>query len=182
MPARRFSPARDWPLLVLATASLLLIVSEFLTLREIKAITAVIETKTAGAHHGYALLVIGLGLAVLAWGAVIGGSRPAAVAVLALSVAALVIVFAVDAPKVTAEGITAERYEEAKASPKIGFYLESAGAVLALVGAVSLFLLPVSREKQGHATRRSQEGHEEGPPVRAHQEERQGAGEVGVDG
>jgi hypothetical protein len=150
---------RYWLIAPLLAAAALLIVSEFLTLREIKAITAVIETKTAGAHHGYALLVVGIALAAMSWGAVIGRSRPAAYAVAGLAVVALFIVFAIDAPKVGAEGLTAQRYEEAKASPKIGFYLESAGAVLALIGAVGLFLLPPEREKRRHAPSRSEEGH-----------------------
>ena len=147
MPAEGLSPRRHWLLAPLLSAALLLIVSEFLTLREIKAITAVIETKTAGAHHGYALLVVGIALIPMAWGAVVGGSPAARLAVVALAVVALVIVFAIDAPKVGAEGLTAERYEEAKASPKIGFYLESVGAVLALLGAVALFVLRDGRRE-----------------------------------
>src|SRR5215212_6816578 len=76
------------PLVVGAT---LLIVAEFLPLYEIRAITAVPAGghKSTGAHHGYALLVIGVALLPMAWGAVRGGSRPAAIAVLALALIAL---------------------------------------------------------------------------------------------
>src|SRR3954466_6430800 len=57
----------------------MLIVAEFLPLYEIRVITAVPNggQHGTGAHHGYALVVIGLAMLPMAWGAVIGGSRPA---------------------------------------------------------------------------------------------------------
>jgi len=63
-----------------------LIVSEFLTYREIVAVTVVPEggiTK-GGEHHGYALGLIGLVSLPMSYGAVIGGSRPAAAALAVL--------------------------------------------------------------------------------------------------
>ena len=64
--------------------AVLLIVAEFLPLYEIRVVTAVPKGghHTAGAHHGYALLVIGLALIPMAWGALqrrlaAGGDRAA---------------------------------------------------------------------------------------------------------
>src|SRR3954470_1376947 len=56
----------------------MLIVAEFLPLYEIRVITAVPNggQHGTGAHHGYALVVIGLAMLPMAWGAVIGGSPP----------------------------------------------------------------------------------------------------------
>ena len=67
---------------VILLGAVLLIVAEFLPLYEIRVVTAVPKgghTQTGG-HHGYALLVIGLALIPMAWGALRGGSRPAAIA------------------------------------------------------------------------------------------------------
>src|SRR3954447_12377231 len=68
---------RAAPLVVLLLAAALLILSGCLTLREIKAVTAVPaggET-TGGAHHGYALALIGAALVAMSFGATRGGSR-----------------------------------------------------------------------------------------------------------
>jgi hypothetical protein len=147
MPAGRLTPARHWLLLPLLGAAALLAVSEFLTLYEIRAITAVPDggTDTGGSHHGYALLVVGIALAAMAWGAVIGGSGPAKLGVVVLTAAALFVVVAIDVPDVNDEGVIGERYEQAEARPQIGFYLETAGVALALIGTAGLFLTPPAR-------------------------------------
>ena len=140
------APLRRYGLLIVPlTGCLMLAVAEFLTLWEVRAITVVLETSTGGSHHGFALLVIALVAAAMAIGAVRGGSRPAAVALLVLAIVALVIVFAIDLPDVQETGLSRD-YEQAEANPKAGFYLESAGAVLLLLGAVSVFVFgPRSR-------------------------------------
>lgn len=132
---------RIGPLVMALAGCVLLIVAEFMPLLEIRVITVVKETRTAGAHHGYALLVIALAAAFMAWGANVGGSRPAAFALLGLAIAALVVVLAVDLPKVDDAGLTRELYEQAQASPREGFYLESLGAVLLLLGAAATLVL-----------------------------------------
>ena len=81
-------------LAVLVLAAAALIVAEFLTFAEVRVITAVPPggTRTGGAHHGYALAVIGVAMIPLAVGAVRGRSRPAAVGLVVLSIAALRLV------------------------------------------------------------------------------------------
>jgi hypothetical protein len=125
-------------LLVLPLAGAgLLIAAEFATLYEVRVVTAVPAggTFSAGAHHGYALGVIGAGIVVMTLGAVLGGSRPAAVAVLVQAAAALAIALAIDLPDVHETGLIGRTYEAAQAEPRAGLYLEIAGGCAALVGA-----------------------------------------------
>ena len=133
--------------------ALLLLLAEFSTLYEVRAITAVVPggSKTAGANHLYALIPIALLALLMAWGAVLGGSRPAALAVAVLGLAALLVVLVQDLPVVTDEGLLAETYESAKASPQTGFYLETLGAVVLLLSGVGMLLFgrgaPSERER-----------------------------------
>jgi hypothetical protein len=129
--------------LPLVAGSLLLILAEFVTVREIRAVTAVPPggTSTGGDLHGYALGVIGLAMLPMTWGAVHRGARPAAVALLVLALAACAIVVLVDLPKLDDTGLIGRTYELAEARPATGFYLESLGAALALVGAVGALAL-----------------------------------------
>lgn len=137
MPA----PALRYGLLALLLAgALLLAIAEFMTLFEVRAITAVLETEKAGSHHNYALLIVAIALVPMAIGAVLGGSRPAAFATVALAIVALAVALLIDRPDVDQTGLT-RTYESAKASPKSGFYLESLGGVLALIGAVGTVVL-----------------------------------------
>ena len=125
--------------------ALLLLVAEFSTLYEVRAITAVVPggTTRSGSNHGYALLIVALVAAPMAWGAVVGGSRPAAFALAVLGALALFVCLAIDLPDVNDEGLLAESYEAAKASPQEGFYLETLGSVLLLFAGVgSLVLRP----------------------------------------
>lgn len=127
---------------MLLAGALLLIVAEFMTLYEIRAVTAVPEggTTSVGGHHAYALLIVGVALVPIALGAVRGGSRPAAVAVLALALVAAGIVALVDLPDLNETGLIGRTYDEAEARPRAGFLVESLGATLVLVGAVATLL------------------------------------------
>jgi hypothetical protein len=130
--------ARYAPLVPLLAGALLLILAEFLTVREIRAVTVVPPggTETGGGLHGYALGIIGLAMLPMAYGAVVRGARPAAVALLVLALAAIAIVLFVDRPVLDDTGLIGRTYDLAEARPATGFYLESLGAALALVGAV----------------------------------------------
>jgi hypothetical protein len=121
----------------------LLIVAEFLPLYEIRAVTAVPAGghKSTGAHHGYALLVVGVALLPMAWGAVRGGSRPAAFAALALALIALFVALAIDLPDLNETGLIGRTYDQAEARPRVGFLIETLGATLALLGAVGTLVL-----------------------------------------
>jgi hypothetical protein len=135
--------ARYGLLVPLLAGAALLIAAEFFTLWEIRVLTTVPDngSATGGAHHGYALLVIGIALIPMSLGAVLGGSRPAAVACLVLSLGAAGVVLLVDLPDVRETGLIGETYEAAEARPRAGFYLESLGATLALVGSVATLVL-----------------------------------------
>ena len=130
-------------LVPLAAGALLLIVAEFVTVREIRAVTVVPPggTETGGGLHGYALGIIGVAILVFSYGAVVRGARPAAVALVVLAVAACGIVLLVDLPVLDDTGLIGRTYDLAEARPAVGFYLESLGAALALVGAVATLLL-----------------------------------------
>jgi len=149
-------------LLVLAgLGALLLAVAEFSTLYEVRAITAVVPggTSTSGAHHGYALLIVALVSLPMAWGAVVGGSRPATIAVIALGALALFVCLAIDLPDVGDEGLLAETYEQAKASPQEGFYLETLGSVVLLLAGVGMLVLrPAAAAAKAEAAARPAEG------------------------
>src|SRR5215213_6790856 len=100
----------------------LLVAAEFTTLYDVRVVTAVPEggSFSAGGHHGYALAVIAVGIAVMAVGAVLGGSRPAAVAMLVLALGALAIAVFVDLPDVDQTGLIGETYDAAVAEPRAG--------------------------------------------------------------
>jgi len=127
----------------------LLVAAELSTLYDVRVVTAVPEggSFSAGGHHGYAL-------AVMAVGAVLGGSRPAAVAVVVLAVAALAIALAVDLPDVHETGLIGRTYEAARAAPRAGLYLEIAGGCAALVGG-TLILLAGPRRRRPRRSRRT---------------------------
>jgi len=123
--------------------ALLLIVAEFLPLYEIRAVTAVPAGghKSTGAHHGYALGIIGLAIIPMAWGAVRGGSKPAAIAALVLAVIALFVALAIDLPDLNETGLIGRTYDQAEARPRVGFFVETLGATLALLGAIGTLVL-----------------------------------------
>ena len=134
----------------------LLVAAEFSTLYDVRVVTAVPEggSFSAGGHHGYALAVMAVGIVVMAVGAVLGGSRPAAVAVVVLAVAALAIALAVDLPDVHETGLIGRTYEAARAAPRAGLYLEIAGGCAALVGG-TLILLAGPRRRRPRRSRRT---------------------------
>src|SRR5215207_3276977 len=113
----------------------MLIAAEFSTLYDVRVVTAVPEggSFSAGGHHGYALGVMAAAIVVMAFGAVLGGSRPAAVAVIVLAAAALAIALAVDLPDVHETGLIGRTYDAARDERHAGPYLESASGCAALV-------------------------------------------------
>jgi hypothetical protein len=126
-------------LVPLLAGAVLLIVAEFVTAREIRAVTVVPTggTESGGGLHGYALGIVGLAMLPMTYGAVVRGARPAAVALVVLALAACAIVLFVDRPALDDTGLIGRTYELAEAQPATGFYLESLGAASALVGGVA---------------------------------------------
>ncbi len=135
VPSPALATARYALLVPLLAGVALLAAAEFSPLYEVRALDAVVEDRTAGAHHGHALLVIAAALAPMGWLALVRGSRPAAAATLVLALAAVAVVLFVDRPAVDETGIYSSTYEAAQASAQSGFWLACAGAGLALVGA-----------------------------------------------
>lgn len=128
-------------LAVAAIGGIALVVSEFLPLWEVKTITAVIDDQTGLGAHRFALGLIGLVTLPLAVIGISGRSRPATLALGALGLIAAVIALGADLPDATSEGNLARNYEAAEASPKLGLYVETAGAALVLVAAVCALVL-----------------------------------------
>lgn len=150
-------PLKRYGLLIpTAGGALLLILSEFLTLREIKAVTVVPEggATSGGSHHLYAFVLIGLAMLVMSVGAVIGRSKPAAAALVVLAAAAIGIILVVDLPWLNETGLIGRTYEAARAAPRAGLYLEIAGGCAALVGG-TLILLAGPRRRRPRRSRRT---------------------------
>jgi hypothetical protein len=144
--------ARYGLLLPLVLGALLLIVAEFLPLYEIRTIAAVPAGghKSTGAHHNYALLIVGLAMLPMAAGAIRGGSRPAAFALLALSLIALYVALRIDLPDLNETGLIGRTYDQAEARPRVGFFVETLGATLALLGSIgTLMFKPGSTDHRG---------------------------------
>lgn len=137
MIARRVAAA-----LALA-AVVLLVAAEFTTLFEVTvgSLQVVKRSSTGGENHGYALLVIAVVAAATALLALRAASRRVlGGALVALGLAALAIVLAIDLPDTRARGALPETlsYEEARARPAAGLYLEIAGGLsLLLAGGVT---------------------------------------------
>jgi hypothetical protein len=131
---------RFGPLVVLALAGIALVVAEFLTFREIVAVTVVPEggRTTGGAHHGYALALIGLASLPMSYGAVVGGSRPASAALAVLGALALAIAALVDLPTLDDTGLIGRTYDLAEANPGPGFWIEILAAAVLLAGGLLL--------------------------------------------
>jgi hypothetical protein len=144
---------RHGPLFVALLGCLLLAVAEFTNLYSIHVITVTVKSATVGSHHGYALLIIAIAAAAMAVGATRGGSRPAAVALLALAAAALVIALAVDLPVVDDTGLYGRDFEQARAQAEIGFKLETAGAIVLLLGAGAILVLRAPRPRTARQPR-----------------------------
>ena len=97
-------------------------------------------------RHGPALLLLGLVTAAMAWGAGLGGSSPAAAALVAVGLVVLGIGLLIDLPVTDDTGAIGPRFEGARAQAEIGFTLELvAGALAALAGAARLLLGAAAR-------------------------------------
>jgi hypothetical protein len=109
-------------------------------------------------RHGPALLLLAVLGAVMLAGA-LRGSRPAMAAVAVAGVCALLIALVWDLPDVHDTGEVGDLYSDAHASPRSGYYLETAGGALLLLSGGGLLLLRARGEggrPEGSARRRRQ--------------------------
>ena len=119
-------------------AAVLLVLSTFLTLFRITTGEATLRTYSGLDHHSIAMLLLGVAVVPMAFGA-LRGARPAMAALALLGIVVLIVSFTVDLPAALDEGTLAVTYEGAKAEPAIGFYAETlAGTLLLLVGGLGL--------------------------------------------
>jgi hypothetical protein len=135
--------------IVLAAAAvagvLCLIIATFSTIIEITVGTtsniAGHDTELSGYdRHSVALLLIGLFALLMAAGA-LRGARPAMAAVAVSGIAVLLIALIGDLPDVHKTGVIGELYDNARANPKLGYYLETLGGALLLLAGGGLLLL-----------------------------------------
>src|SRR6476661_642022 len=141
---RRLEPVWTAVLVLGLLGAILMVVSEFVTLRSVKVLTASCSDLAdpslrgscvthGGEEHSYALVLMGVVALVMVWGAVFGRSRPAAVALMAIGAAVLVIAFVTDVPDIHKTGVLGQRFDSAHAQAGPGLYTEIAGGALALV-------------------------------------------------
>jgi len=91
-------------------------------------------------RHGPALVLLALVVATMAWGAGLGGSRPAAAALVLVGVVVLAIGLLIDLPVTDDTGAIGPGFEGARAQAEIGFTLELAAGVLAAVAGAARLL------------------------------------------
>jgi hypothetical protein len=138
--------------------ALCLIVATFSTVIEITVGTtskiADRDTHLSGYdRHSFALILIGAFALVMTVGAW-RGARPAMVALVVAGVAVLLIALVGDLPDVHKTGVIGELYDNARANPKTGYYLETLGGALLLLAGGGLLLLggdaaePARRERE----------------------------------
>jgi hypothetical protein len=82
-------------------------------------------------RHGGAFILLGLMTGAMAWGAGVGRSRPAGVALLAIGVLVIVLTLALDLPQTNKTGAIGRNFEGATAKAGLGLYLELIAGVLA---------------------------------------------------
>jgi hypothetical protein len=126
----------------------LLLVAEFTPLLHVHSSVRVHVAKsvTTGAHHSYALVPVALLAAALAYGFWQTRNRQALIAAGFLGLITLLIALLGDLPDAQASGLVgsaATRFATATATPAIGLYLETLGAVVLLISAAAgLLLIP----------------------------------------
>jgi hypothetical protein len=90
-------------------------------------------------RHGGALLLLGALTVAMAFGAAVGGSRPAAFALLAIGAAVIVFALVVDLPETGRTGAIGRDFEGAHGVKGTGLWLELiAGALALAAGAAAL--------------------------------------------
>jgi hypothetical protein len=82
-------------------------------------------------RHGGAFILLGLMTGAMAWGAGIGRSRPAAVALMAIGTLVIALSLTLDLPQTHRTGAIGRNFEGATAKAGAGLYLELLGGALA---------------------------------------------------
>ena len=133
-------------LAIAAVAGVLcLVIATFSTIIEITVGTtskiADRDTELSGwDRHSFALVLIGL-FALLMTAGALRGARPAMAAVAVAGIVVLLIALIGDLPDVHKTGVIGQLYDNARANPKLGYYLETLGGALLLLSGGGLLLL-----------------------------------------
>lgn len=140
-----------------ALGAALLVGAEFSPVYRVVVGTLEIERRSVqGAdNHSYALLIVAALALPMALGA-LRGSRPAALALVALGATAVFVAVAIDLPDSRAAGRLPESvsFEDARARPARGLYGELLGGTLLAVAGLALAVVRPGPSERG-ATRRS---------------------------
>jgi hypothetical protein len=99
-------------------------------------------SQTGFERSSAALLLFGLLTFAMGFGAAIGHSRPAALALIAIGVVVLGFAFLSDLPASDDTGLIGRDYEQATASAGIGLWLEVAGGALAILAGLLRVIRP----------------------------------------
>ena len=83
-------------------------------------------------RHGGALILLGLVTFAMAIGAGVGGSRPAATALIVIGLVVLGITLLLDLPETDETGAIGRNFEGAKGTAEVGLYFELAAGLLAI--------------------------------------------------
>jgi hypothetical protein len=156
---RRLEPLWIVVLSVAVLGALLMIVSEFSTLRSVKVLTAscddLADPSLRGAcvthgyeEHSYALVLMGLVTLFMAYGAALGRSRPAAAALIVIGAAVVAIALLTDVPDIHKTGVLGDRFDSAHAEAGPGLWMEIAGGALVLVSGVMAIAAPRPRRRR----------------------------------
>jgi hypothetical protein len=137
--SRRASRAPGRARLALAgvalVGALLLVIAEFMPLyRVLVGEDEAVRSVASWRNHGFAMLLLALAGTAMALGA-LRGARPAMFALAGIGVVVLVVALTVDLDAARQEGTLREAvsYENARAEPAAGFFLETLGGVLLLL-------------------------------------------------
>jgi hypothetical protein len=133
-------------------AGLLLVVTEFTTVASVDVASGSCEvindsdpaladrcSLSGFERHGGAFILLGLMTGAMAWGAGVGRSRPAAVALVGIGALVIALSLTLDLPQTHKTGAIGRNFEGAKAKAGAGLYLELiAGGLAAAAGIARL--------------------------------------------
>jgi hypothetical protein len=169
---------RAWIVLALGLgAAILMVATEFSTIQSVRIGDSTcgaaeerlrdICSTSGGDQHNYALLVLGLFALLLSFGAAVGRSRPAALALLGVGVVVLVIALVLDAPTFDDRRGLEVYYGEAGTRGERGgaFVLELIAAGLAVSAAAVALLWERVRVPRVRVPRRRRAEGSDDPPA-----------------
>ena len=99
-------------------------------------------SQTGFERSSVALLLLGLVTFAMGWGAAFCGSRPAALALIAIGVVVLGITLLGDLPASDDTGLIGRDYDQATASAGMGLWFELIGGILAVVAGLIRVIRP----------------------------------------